>query len=531
MSVSYFLVKIFYTSIIFKEHTVIGDKYSSLILKIMQVFLWTLPILAIAILGGSQAFAQNDNRCDSQVCYIQITGSGFVPNDIIVGSGSSVIWKNVDAKVHAINVYSLGGGQLANSTLLKPGDVFQLVFDGSSLGRHEYADAAFANMEGKVQVEPRPQGQVNMVRIDFSNPGAGIESAFLSKGTIANIQMAPAQHRLEIAVDAHDADSLRINLDRRLFDSKSPSGSDAPFQVTADGRQVLYKEVFATPADRMVSVPVPAGAKTIAMTGSFASTKLLGYDESNAALKDATETVSSYKDKGLIMGEADSLLLQARNAFGEGKYPFAKDLAKEAANMANASGRAASAANKAMGEAQASMDATRAFGIDISDAEEIMLHAKEKYTIGSYDEALNMAVQAKMAAASRSEQLLLFGVIAGSSALAAYLYLTRRKGRQEKAIQSLPADPGVDLEEQVDLERVFAEKPHLRQDDRQVLGYVIEKGGEALLADIRNNFGLPKSTAWRLVKRLEREELVKIIKFGNQDLIKCSSQDKDSADE
>ena len=122
-------------------------------------------------------------------------------------------------------------------------------------------------------------------------------------------------------------------------------------------------------------------------------------------------------------------------------------------------------------------------------------------------------------------------MIAGSSALAAYLYLTRRKGRQEKAIQSLPADPGVDLEEQVDLERVFAEKPHLRQDDRQVLGYVIEKGGEALLADIRNNFGLPKSTAWRLVKRLEREELVKIIKFGNQNLIKCSSQDKDSADE
>lgn len=498
----------------------------------MQVFLWALPVLAIAILGGSQAFAQNDNRCDSQVCYIQITGSGFVPNDIVVDSGSSVVWKNVDEKVHAINVYSLGGGLVANSTLLKPGDIFQLVFDGSSLGRHKYADAAVANMEGRVQVEPRSQSQENIVRIDSSNPGAGIESAFLSKGTITSIDMAPAQHRLEIAVDAHDADSLRIKLDRQLFDSKSPSGADAPFQVTADGRQVLYKEVFATPEERTLSVPVPAGAKKISITGSFASVKLLGYDEANAALKDAAANVRSYKDQGLVMGDADSLLLQARNAFGEGKYPFAKDLAKEATNLASTSGRAAFAAGKAMGEAEASIGATKAFGIDVSDAEEIMLHTKEKYSSGSYDEALSMAVQAKMAAASRSEQLLLFGVIAGSSAVATYLYLTRRKGRQvEQTIQSQPADSGDSLEEQVDLDRVFAEKPHLRQDDRQVLGYVIEKGGEALLADIRNNFGLPKSTAWRLVKRLEREELVEIIKFGNQNLIKCSSQDKDLADE
>jgi plastocyanin len=482
------------------------------------------------IFGGSQVLAQESERCDSQVCYIQITGTGFAPGYITVSAGSTVVWKNVDEKIHAINVYSADGGLLANSTLLRTGDIFQLKFDGDSLGRHEYSDAAVANMEGRVQVDPRSHSSENTVRVDFANPGAWIKSAFLSKGTITSIDMVPDQRRLDITVDAHEQDNLRIKFDRRLFDAKSPTGIDSPFHVTADGREVRYKEVFSDPAERLVSIPVPSGAKTISMTGTHASTELLGYNEASAALDDATATVSAYRQKGIVMGEADGLLLQARDAFGEGKYPFAKDLAREAQNVANTSSRTALAASKAMSEAEASIGTTKTFGIDVSDAEALLLHTKEKYAYGGYDEALNMAVQAKVAAASRGEQAMLLGVIVGSSAVAVYLYRTRRGGRAERAASPSPS-PSSQIEhvpeQHVDLDRVFAEKPHLRQDDRQVLGYVVEKGGEALLADIRNNFGLPKSTAWRLVKRLEREELVEIIKFGNQNLVKCSGHSKD----
>jgi uncharacterized membrane protein len=67
---------------------------------------------------------------------------------------------------------------------------------------------------------------------------------------------------------------------------------------------------------------------------------------------------------------------------------------------------------------------------------------------------------------------------------------------------------------------VFVEKPHLREDDRQVLKFIVDRGGEALLAEIRNQFSLPKSTAWRLMRRLEREELVEISKFGNQNMVR-----------
>jgi uncharacterized membrane protein len=68
--------------------------------------------------------------------------------------------------------------------------------------------------------------------------------------------------------------------------------------------------------------------------------------------------------------------------------------------------------------------------------------------------------------------------------------------------------------------RIFEEKPHLRQEDRDVLQFLAEKEGAAFESEVRMKFQLPKTTVWRLVKRLEREELVEIRKAGGQNLIK-----------
>jgi uncharacterized membrane protein len=53
-----------------------------------------------------------------------------------------------------------------------------------------------------------------------------------------------------------------------------------------------------------------------------------------------------------------------------------------------------------------------------------------------------------------------------------------------------------------------------------VLQFLAEKEGAAFESEIRGKFLLPKTTIWRLVKRLEREELVEIRKAGGQNLIK-----------
>ena len=73
---------------------------------------------------------------------------------------------------------------------------------------------------------------------------------------------------------------------------------------------------------------------------------------------------------------------------------------------------------------------------------------------------------------------------------------------------------------------ILTEKPHLRMEDQQVLKFLAEKEGAVFESEIRTKFQIPKTTIWRLVKRLEREELVEIRKAGGQNLIKLRFEDK-----
>jgi predicted transcriptional regulator len=73
---------------------------------------------------------------------------------------------------------------------------------------------------------------------------------------------------------------------------------------------------------------------------------------------------------------------------------------------------------------------------------------------------------------------------------------------------------------------ILIEKPHLRPEDQQVLKFLAEKEGAAFESEVRSKFQLPRTTIWRLIKRLEREELVEIRKAGGQNLIKLRFEDK-----
>lgn len=74
--------------------------------------------------------------------------------------------------------------------------------------------------------------------------------------------------------------------------------------------------------------------------------------------------------------------------------------------------------------------------------------------------------------------------------------------------------------------KIIEEKPHLRPEDQQVLRFLAEKEGAAFESEIRGRFRLPKTTIWRLVKRLEREEIIEIRKAGGQNLIKLRFEGK-----
>ena len=64
-----------------------------------------------------------------------------------------------------------------------------------------------------------------------------------------------------------------------------------------------------------------------------------------------------------------------------------------------------------------------------------------------------------------------------------------------------------------------AQNTELRPDDIQVLNYITEKGGKVFEQEIRLRFTLPKTSAWRQIKRLERLGYVKVYKVGSQNQI------------
>jgi uncharacterized membrane protein len=70
------------------------------------------------------------------------------------------------------------------------------------------------------------------------------------------------------------------------------------------------------------------------------------------------------------------------------------------------------------------------------------------------------------------------------------------------------------------VKQILSERPHLHLEDEQLLELLAEKQGAAYESEIRNKLLLPKTSVWRLVRRLEREGLIDVIKVDSQNLIK-----------
>jgi uncharacterized membrane protein len=69
-------------------------------------------------------------------------------------------------------------------------------------------------------------------------------------------------------------------------------------------------------------------------------------------------------------------------------------------------------------------------------------------------------------------------------------------------------------------EKILKEHPELRQEDREVIRFIAEREGKVLEAEIRERFpDLPRTTAWRLIRRLEKMDIVTVEKIGLQNQI------------
>ena len=65
------------------------------------------------------------------------------------------------------------------------------------------------------------------------------------------------------------------------------------------------------------------------------------------------------------------------------------------------------------------------------------------------------------------------------------------------------------------VEKTMKDYPQLKKEDKEVIEFLAEKGGKAFEAEIRERFpDMPRTSLWRLVRRLERLEIVEVKKIG-----------------
>ncbi|MCS4538212.1 MAG: hypothetical protein HYY67_05085 [Thaumarchaeota archaeon] len=169
----------------------------------------------------------------------------------------------------------------------------------------------------------------------------------------------------------------------------------------------------------------------------------------------------------------------------------------------------------------------KAKGVNVADAEAILQRARQEFEAARYFQAEMLAREAKRLvdepgrlSPNISDNPLLIGIaqppvatllLGLLFALTIGFALRRRK-------------KGVVIEvsktfRQIDIQKILEGRDHLRPDDREALEFIGQAGGEVFESELREKFKLPRSTAWRMIKRLEREGLLEVRKVGGQNLV------------
>ncbi len=296
----------------------------------------------------------------------------------------------------------------------------------------------------------------------------------------------------------------------------------------------------------------PAGNQTVTYIVGFLGTG----DSANIAIKAARTLLDDQKraNPDIILSRAQELLASAQEAYNDGQYIDAERLARQASELVETTVEDYGEAVQARAEANAKITEAESQNRDTSGARALLEQSNQQFAAGDYAAAANSAEDAVRAIGGVQQNVWPYGIgvaVAGGIAGAFYM-MKKRQPRQQSAYvnpdpstaaepvhwpspappPSVPApEPASKLagipESQMDrdllagiVHRIIEERPHLRQEDRDVLVFLAQSEGAAFESEVRTKFQLPKTTVWRLVKRLEREELVEIRKAGGQNLIK-----------
>ncbi len=268
---------------------------------------------------------------------------------------------------------------------------------------------------------------------------------------------------------------------------------------------------------------------------------------------------------GINLGSVKDILLNAKTALNQSNFIDAERLATNASDLSSTITESFEVSKEMMSNATRKIEEFQDMNVDTSQASEFVSKSNIQFSQGNYPKAIEYATLALNSLdVPRQEQPFLYSstayVLLIPLAVSVGFFILRKYKRKSNSQmqdtvnkndqynsdnqtniykensfieQQSPVEEQTNAEvtpEKSNLQNFVSDairqKGNLKPEEKDILLYISEKEGAAFEGEIRNKFILPKTSLWRLIKRLERENLIEVTKIGGQNLIKLKLSDK-----
>ncbi len=402
---------------------------------------------------------------------------------------------------------------LALFGLLLPVGVYGQDYTSDSLSLTVYSD-------GSVDVEYVIEPDTTQAQINVTLIGEGYQDILVVDPDGIILDWAFTDDGIE--VDSLGSTSLTISYTTDSITNKIGSqwsisvNSDIPILYTLPTGAVLVglnpAPVGISIIDNQAVITMPAGFSSISYLIGTTGTKEHALVLLNTARADVNEALGN----GIVIDEAEGLLAQATQAYQNEQYTQSEQYSTQASESVKETEAQAAEALTSINTAKSIIETKRdqIAPETITEAQNMLDLAENQYETGDYseaqqgaEEAYSLVFDAPIVEPSGNMTLYIAGAVIVVIIGAGYWFMSQRGDpKLQKPDTRQP---------EVDLDMVFRKNPHLRTDDKAILRFLEETGG-AFITEVRDRFDIPKSSAWRMVRRLEEDGLILSSKVGRE---------------
>ena len=290
----------------------------------------------------------------------------------------------------------------------------------------------------------------------------------------------------------------------------------------------------------------------------YAGTREQAIISINSAELDLTKAASEHN--GINLDEVKQIIQAAKIALNQSNFIDAERLANNASDISAIITDSFATSKDMISNATAKIENVQGTDIDTAQASEFISKSNIEFSQGNYPKALEYATLAVNSLNNTKQEILslntstfAFILLIPIAALVGIYMFKKYRRKNNSHLQSsattketkLNTDLSPDTfsennvieqesstkehknndnSSQSDLHKLIADiitqKRNLKPEEKEIMFYISDNEGAAFEGEIRNRFILPKTSLWRLIKRLEREDLIEVTKIGGQNLIK-----------